>query len=78
MRPRPLPRRLDGGGLILLPALGDVGGERVVGVGGAEEGLDGEEDGADLQGGGPVACKKGGLACGVVLGGLKVVGKGDG
>jgi hypothetical protein len=55
MRARPLPRRRDGGGLVLLPALGDIGGERVVGVGGTEEGLDREEDGADLQSWRPVA-----------------------
>ena len=30
--------------------------ERVVGVGGAEEGLDGEQDGADLERGGPFVC----------------------
>lgn len=55
MRECPLPRRRDSGGLILLPALGDIGCERVVGVGGTEEGLDGEEDGADLEGWRPVA-----------------------
>ena len=33
----------------------DVVGERVVGVGGAEQGLDGEKNGADLQGRRPVA-----------------------
>lgn len=55
MRARPLPCRRDGGGLILLPALGDVGGERVVGVGSTEECLDGEKDGADLEGWRPVA-----------------------
>jgi hypothetical protein len=36
--------------LVLLPALGHIGGEGVVGVGGAEQGLDGEKDGADLEG----------------------------
>jgi len=52
---RPLLGRGDGGILVLLPALGHVVGERVVRVGGAEEGLDGEEDCADLEGGGPVS-----------------------
>lgn len=42
MRARPLSRRRDGGGLILLPALGDIRGERVIWVGGTEEGLNGE------------------------------------
>ena len=55
MRARPLPRRRDGGGLILLPALSDIGGEWVVRIGGAEEGLDGKEDGADLESWRPVA-----------------------
>lgn len=55
MRARPLPRGRDGGGLILLPALSNIRGERVVGVWRTEEGLDGEEDGADLEGWGPVA-----------------------
>jgi hypothetical protein len=55
MRAGPLSRRGDGGGLILLPALGDVRGEWVVGVWGTEKSLDGEEDGADLEGWGPVA-----------------------
>lgn len=54
--PSPLARRFDGGLFVLLPGFGHLGGERVVGVGGAEEGLDGEEDGADLEGGGPVVC----------------------
>lgn len=47
----PFSRRRDGGLLVLLPALGNVGGEGVVRVGGTEEGLDGEEDGPDLEGG---------------------------
>lgn len=51
---RPLASGLDGSFLVFFPGFGDFGGERVVGVGGAEEGLDGEEDGADLKGGGPV------------------------
>ncbi len=54
----PLLGRGDGRLLILFPALGDVGGEGVVGVGGAEQGLDGEEDGPDLQRGGPVVYRR--------------------
>lgn len=53
---RPLASGLDGSFLVFFPGFGDFSGERVVGVGGAEEGLDGEEDGADLKGGGPVVC----------------------
>lgn len=55
MRQCPLPRRRDRGGFIFLPALGDVRRERVVWIWSAEEGLDGQEDSANLQGGGPVA-----------------------
>lgn len=51
---RPLPGGGNGGLLVLLPTLGDVGGEGVVGVGGAQEGLDGQQDGPDLERGGPV------------------------
>lgn len=50
----PLLRCLDSSGLILFPTLSNVVGEWVIGVRGTEKGLDGEEDGADLQGGGPV------------------------
>lgn len=57
---RPLAGGLDGSFLVLLPGFGDFGGERVVGIGCAEEGLDGEEDGADLEGGGPVIYRVGG------------------
>lgn len=52
----PLAGGRDGGLLVLLPGLGDLGSERVIGVGRTEERLDGEEDGADLEGGGPVVC----------------------
>lgn len=55
IRPRPLPRCCDGSVLVLLPPLRYIVGERVVWVRRAEECLDGEEDGADLEGGGPVA-----------------------
>lgn len=51
---RPLAGSLDGSFFVFLPGFGNFGSERVVWVGGAEEGLDGEEDGADLEGGGPV------------------------
>lgn len=54
----PLPGRLDGGLLVLLPRLGDVGSQGVVWVRGAEEGLDGEEDRSDLQGWRPVVCPR--------------------
>lgn len=46
---------VDGRLLVLLPPLGDVVGERVVGVGGAEKGLDAQEDSSDLEGGRPVS-----------------------
>lgn len=50
----PLLGGLNGRGLVILPALGNIVGERVVGIGSTEEGLDREEDGADLKRGGPV------------------------
>jgi len=50
----PLLRCLDGSGLIVLPALSHIVGERIIRVRGSEEGLDGEEDSADLEGRGPV------------------------
>lgn len=53
----PLLGRRDSSLLILLPALGNIGSKRVVGVRGTQEGLDGQEDGTDLEGGGPVVCK---------------------
>jgi hypothetical protein len=52
----PLPRRCDGRRLVLLPALGDIGSEGVIGVGGAEEGLDREQNRPDLQRRRPVVC----------------------
>lgn len=39
---------------VLLPALCDVGSKRVVGVGRAEKGLDGQQNCSNLQGRGPV------------------------
>jgi len=51
----PVTSSLDGGILVLLPSCCDVVGERVVWIWCAEESLDGEEDGANLQGWGPVA-----------------------
>lgn len=54
MSASPLLGRLNRCGLVVLPALGNVVGERVVGVGSTEEGLDREEDSADLESGGPV------------------------
>lgn len=42
--------------LVFLPALGDVVGERIIGVWCAQECLDGEKDGTDLEGGRPVTC----------------------
>lgn len=44
----------DGRVLVLLPSLGDVIRERVVGVGRAEERLDGQQDRPDLQRGRPL------------------------
>lgn len=55
---RPLTSGFDGSFLVFLPGFGDFGSERIVGVGGAEEGLDGEEDGADLKSRGPVVYGK--------------------
>ena len=52
----PLSRGLYRGGLIILPRLGDIGRQRIVWVGGTEESLDGQQDRADLEGGGPVIC----------------------
>ncbi len=42
--------RVDRTLFVSLPVQGHVVGERIVGVGSAHEGLDGEEDGAHLQG----------------------------
>ncbi len=44
----------DGLGLVDLPQLCDVVGQGVVGVGGGQEGLDGQQHRADLQGGAPL------------------------
>lgn len=55
---RPLTSGLDGSFLVFLPGFSDFGCERVVGVGGAKEGLDGEEDGADLKCGRPVVYRQ--------------------
>ena len=44
----------DSVGLVSLPVLRGLVVEGVVGVGGREEDLDAEEDGADLEGGGPL------------------------
>lgn len=41
-------------GLVDLPQLGHVVGEGVVGIGGRQQGLDGQEHGANLQGGTPL------------------------
>lgn len=51
----PLAGSGNGSVLVFLPALGDVVGERIVGVGGTEERLNREKDGTDLEGGRPVA-----------------------
>jgi hypothetical protein len=52
---RPFLGRGDGLGLVFLPCLGDIVRKRIVWVRRAEEGLDGEEDGTDLEGRRPVA-----------------------
>ena len=67
----PLLGLCNGSLLVLLPCLGDVVGERVVGVGRAEERLDREEDGADLQRWGPLVLENveadaAELVCGLV------------
>jgi len=51
----PLLGRRNSSRLILNPLLRNIRGKRVVGIWGSEQGLDGEEDGADLESGGPVA-----------------------
>lgn len=50
----PLFRRLDGRGLIILPTLGNVVGERIVGIRGSEQSLNGQKNCANLQSGRPV------------------------
>jgi hypothetical protein len=52
---RPFLSRGNGLGLVFLPCLGNIIRKRVVWVRRAEESLDGEENGADLKGGRPVA-----------------------
>ena len=47
-------RRRDRGLLVLLPALGDIGGQGIVGIRSAEKSLDGEENRPDLKGRRPV------------------------
>jgi hypothetical protein len=44
----PFSGSLDGSVLILFPSLGDVVGERVIGIGCTEQSLNGKQDGADL------------------------------
>lgn len=51
----PLPRGLNGSVLVLFPSLGDIVGERVIGIGCTEQGLDGEQDSTNLQSRRPVA-----------------------
>jgi hypothetical protein len=51
----PLSGSLDGSVLVLFPSLGDVVGERVIGVGRTEQSLDRKQDSANLQGRRPVA-----------------------
>lgn len=58
MSPSPLPCRLNRSGLIVLPPLGNIVVKGIIGVGGAEQGLDRQEDRADLEGWGPVVCTK--------------------
>lgn len=55
---RPLLCSLNSSWLILLPALSNVVGERVVRVRCTKQGLDREQDCADLQGRRPVICKR--------------------
>lgn len=52
----PLLRSRNRAVLVLLPVLGHVGGQGVVGVGGTQQGLDRQQNGSDLQGGRPVVC----------------------
>jgi len=55
MSSRPLSSCFNRRLFILLPFLRHFGSQRVIGIWCAEESLDGEEDGADLEGRGPVA-----------------------
>ncbi len=54
MCPSPFSSGCDSSFLVLLPPFCDFGRKGVVGVGGAEEGLDREEDSTDLESWGPV------------------------
>lgn len=54
MGPGPLFCRLNGRSLIILPALGDIVGERIVGIRGSEQSLNRQKNCTDLQSGGPV------------------------
>ncbi len=49
-------RRGDGALLVLLPTLGNIGGQRIVRVGRTEECLNGQQDCPDLERGRPVVC----------------------
>lgn len=53
----PIPGCLNGSVLILFPSLSDVVCQWVVWVRGTKQGLDGEQNGSDLEGGRPVALK---------------------
>lgn len=53
---RPLLGRGDGFALVFLPRLRNIVCERIVGVWSAKESLNGQENGADLEGRRPVAC----------------------
>ena len=54
MCPGPFLRGLDRSGLVFLPPLSNIVGEWVIGVRGSKQGLDGQKDRADLEGGRPV------------------------
>lgn len=54
MCPGPLLGSLNRRRLIILPALSDIIGERVIGIRCSKKGLDGKQDSADLEGGRPV------------------------
>lgn len=51
----PFPGSGDGSVLVLLPALGNVVGKRIVRVGRTKQGLNGKQDGSDLKSRRPVA-----------------------
>lgn len=52
----PLSCRCYGCHLVFFPALSNIGGKGVIGVGSTEEGLDGEQNRSDLQRRRPVVC----------------------